>query len=347
MRQLIQDVFAAVAAGEKVDEHHNYHDSDDDRWEKGEERAAFARCAERAIATTKVAVAANRAVRPLLAWCAEGVDGKVCAPETRLLGEARAHTTLGRRRPVVLPPVAGCQWQVLHPGVGSRAVHARGAIHTGEIAGSIVHSFIAATVGQASGTHTVSRGADGAGCTLCRASRAKLSDRAFLARQNVGGVAALATHHARWRLLRAARGRKVAGRGRRTITSAREVVGVGVGARGAREGDGAALRTVVRLWASYRLHSFLATTAGETGGAKSRASGTGLLTRDVHHLANQVWGGAPVARLVGGGGLAGTRWAAGVDIVGGVRHAGGVQRRLVRQAWYLRAPSGLAWLPRA
>eukprot|EP00964_Phaeocystis_antarctica_P063384 scaffold38033_cov69-Phaeocystis_antarctica.AAC.5 len=39
------------------------------------------------------------------------------------------------------------------------------------------------------------------------------------------------------------------------------------GAGGARECDGAALRTVVRLWASYRHHARLTTTACEAGGA--------------------------------------------------------------------------------
>ena len=50
-------------------------------------------------------------------------------------------------------------------------------------------------------------------------------------------------------------------------------------ASGARESDRAALGTVVRLWASGRLNPRRTTTAGEAGGAKSRASGTGLLTR--------------------------------------------------------------------
>ena len=50
-------------------------------------------------------------------------------------------------------------------------------------------------------------------------------------------------------------------------------------AGGARESDGAALRTEVCLRASHRLHPLRTTAAGEAGGAKSRASGTGLLTR--------------------------------------------------------------------
>ena len=50
-------------------------------------------------------------------------------------------------------------------------------------------------------------------------------------------------------------------------------------ASGARKCDGAALWTVVRLWASYRLHARLTTAASEAGGAESRASGAGLLTR--------------------------------------------------------------------
>eukprot|EP00964_Phaeocystis_antarctica_P069744 scaffold42418_cov69-Phaeocystis_antarctica.AAC.1 len=85
-------------------------------------------------------------------------------------------------------------------------------------------------------------------------------------------------------------------------------------AGGARECHGAALRTVVCLWASCWLHPLL-TTAAEVKPAGHNPAQVAL---DVPRLVDQVWGGAPVARLVGGGGLAGTRWAAGVVIVVGV-----------------------------
>eukprot|EP00964_Phaeocystis_antarctica_P161241 scaffold133282_cov68-Phaeocystis_antarctica.AAC.3 len=307
---------------------------------------AFARLAEYAVATAKVAVAADSAEGPLLAWCTKCVNGKVGAAKARFLSEARAQGAIGRRRPIVLSPVARGDWQVMRPCVGSCAVHALSAVEAVQRARSVVRSCIAATIVLPGGTSAVSCGTSGA-TVVARPTDHALA--AALVRLVRAGHAFVARGHARvWRdragaarRLSGATGWRVVALGsRRALTTVGKAGGVGVRARQAREGDGGALWTVMALWAGCRRHRCLCTAreacwakpctyrarllAGERSIAAEHAGRAGkgvvLVVRpewqDVNCLAEQGWAVLPVAGLVEGGGLAGTgRDVAVVDVV--------------------------------